>query len=143
MKKQYYVRPMIRNDWEKLHEIYPEAKQMSYNNKGFDYIMENCRGINVRIEEKSRSNGVKVDITPTQEDKADVFALRTEDNRYYFLSAKKYLKLSKRHSAIASGWKGKSRELSQKAFIENATTDLKTLIDEIEHTFGTLEDFLG
>ena len=27
-------------------------------------------------------------------------------------------------------------------FIENATTDLRSLIDEVEHDFGTLEEFL-
>ena len=52
MKKQYYAQPEKRNDWETLHKIYPEAKQMTYNNVGYDYLMENCRGTNVRIEEK-------------------------------------------------------------------------------------------
>jgi hypothetical protein len=44
---------------------------MSYNNKGYDYIMENCRGTNVRIEEKYRMN--KYEITPAQEKIADIF----------------------------------------------------------------------
>ena len=59
MKKQYYAQPEIRNDWETLHEIYPEAKQMTFNNKGYDYLMENSRGtivnlINSAMNEKGK-----------------------------------------------------------------------------------------
>ena len=142
MKKQYYVQPEIRNDWETLHEIYPEAKQMTFNNKGYDYLMENCRGVNVRIEEKYRNKGNKYEITPAQEKIADVFTLRTHDGKHYHMLAKTYHKLAKPHSALASGHREKITELSQKDFIANATTDLPSLIDEVEHDFGTLEEFL-
>lgn len=143
MKKQYYAQPTIRNDWERLHEIYPEARQMSYNNKGYDYIMENCRGTNVRIEEKYRNKGNKYEITPAQEKIADIFTLRTWNNEYYHMLAETYHKLAKPHSALASGHREKITELPQKDFIANATTDLRSLIDGVEHDFGTLEDFFG
>ena len=139
--KQYYAQPQIRNDWEHLHEEYPEARQMTYNNKGFDYIMVNIQGKNVRIEEKYRNKGNKYEITPAQEKIADVFTLRTWDSKYYHMLAETYHKLSRPHSALASGHYEKSSELSQKTFIENATKDLRSLIDEVEHNFGTLEDF--
>ena len=141
MKKQYYAQPEIRNDWETLHEIYPEAKQMTFNNKGYDYLMENSRGTNVRIEEKYRNKGNKYEITPAQEKIADVFTLRTWNGEYYHMLAKTYHKLARPHSALASGHREKITELSQKDFIENATTNLPSLIDEVEHDFGTLEDF--
>ena len=47
--KQYYAQPSVRNDWERLHETYPEAKQMTYNQKGYDYLMENCHGLLLNI----------------------------------------------------------------------------------------------
>ena len=141
MKKQYYAQPEIRNDWETLHEIYPEAKQMTFNNKGYDYLMENNRGTNVRIEEKYGNKGNKYEITPAQEKIADVFTLRTWNGQYYHMLAKTYHKLARPHSALASGHREKITELSQKDFIANATTDLPSLIDEVEHDFGTLEDF--
>ena len=141
MKKQYYAQPEIRNDWETLHEIYPEAKQMTFNNKGYDYLMENSRGTNVRIEEKYRNKGNKYEITPAQEKIADVFTLRTWNGEYYHMLAKTYHKLARPHSAVASGHREKITELSQKDFIANATTNLPSLIDEVEHDFGTLEDF--
>ncbi len=139
--KQYYAQPEIRNDWETLHEVYPEARQMTYNNKGYDYIMENCRGTSVRIEEKYRNKGNKYEITPAQEKIADIFTLKTWNGEYYHMLAKKYHKLARPHSALASGHYEKITELSQKTFIENATTDLRSLIDEVTHDFGTLEDF--
>ena len=49
---------------------------MTFNNKGYDYLMENSRGTNVRIEEKYRNKGNKYEITPAQEKIADV--LKTE-----------------------------------------------------------------
>ena len=55
--------------------------------------------------------------------------------------AKTYHKLARPHSALASGHREKITELPQKDFIANATTDLPSLIDEVEHDFGTLEDF--
>ena len=142
MKKQYYAQPEIRNDWETLHEIYPEAKQMTFNNKGYDYLMENCRGVNVRIEEKYRNKGNKYEITPAQEKLADVFTLRTYDGKHYHMLAETYHKLAKPHSALPSGHREKITELPQKDFIANATTDLRSLINEVEHDFGTLEEFL-
>jgi len=143
MKKQYYTQPTIRNDWERLHETYPEARQMSYNNEGYDYIMENCRGTNVRIEEKYRRKHGKYEITPAQEKIADIFTLRTWDGEYHHMLAETYHKLARPHSALASGWRGKITEVPQKTFIENATTDLRSLIDDVEHDFGTLEEFFG
>jgi hypothetical protein len=141
--KQYYAQPTIRNNWERLHEVYPEARQMTYNNKGFDYIMVNKQGKNIRIEEKYRNKGNKYEITPAQEKIADIFTLRTWNGEYYHMLADTYHKLAKPHSALASGHREKITELSQKNFIENATTDLRSLIDEVEHDFGTLDEFLN
>ena len=141
--KQYYAQPQIRNDWEHLHEEYPEARQMTYNNKGFDYIMVNIQGKNVRIEEKYRNKGNKYEITPAQEKIADVFTLRTWDSKYYHMLAETYHKLAKPHSALATGHREKISELPQKDFIKNSTTDLRNLINEDKHDFGTLEDFFG
>jgi hypothetical protein len=49
--------------------------------------------------------------------------------------------LAKPHSALASGHFEKITELPQNIFIENSTTDLRNLVDEVNHNFGTLEDF--
>ncbi len=141
MKQQYHAQSQKRNDWEHLHEEYPEARQMTYNNKGFDYIMVNSKGMNVTIEEKWRKKHGKYETTSAQDKLADIFTLLTWDGKYYHMLAKTYLKLSTPHSALASGHYEKSRQLSQKSFIQNATTDLRSLIDEVEHDFGTLEDF--
>ena len=132
-----------RNDNENLHEEYPELRQMTYNNPGYDYIFKNIFGLFVLIEHKYRSKGIKFDITPTQEALADIFSLRTHDDMHYHMSKDNYLKLAKPHSALASGWKGKSKELAQKTFIENATTDLHEVANKIKHNHATLEDFMS
>ena len=139
--KQYYAQPVIRNNWEGLNQVYPEARQMTYNQKGYDWLMENSYGVDVRIEEKFRDRGNKYEVTPAQEEIADIFTLRTWDNKYYHMLAETYHKLKKPHSALASGWVGKSSELPQHIFIANATTDLRSLIDEVTHDFGTLNEF--
>ena len=139
--KQYYAQPTIRNNWERLHEVYPEARQMTYNNKGFDYLMTNKQGKNVRIEEKWRRKYGKYETTSAQDKIADIFTLLTWEGKYYHMLAETYHKLARPHSALASGHYEKTSELSQKTFIENATKDLRSLIDEVEHDFGTLEDF--
>jgi|TARA_R110001583_G_C5328454_1_gene378051 hypothetical protein len=139
--KQYYAQPTIRNNWERLHEVYPEARQMTYNNKGFDYLMTNKQGKNVRIEEKWRRKYGKYETTSAQDKIADIFTLLTWEGKYYHMLAEIYHKLARPHSALASGHYEKTSELSQKTFIENATKDLRSLIDEVEHDFGTLEDF--
>ena len=46
------VNMMKRNDLERLEEEYPEVKQMTYNNIGYDYLMENSFGVSVKIEYK-------------------------------------------------------------------------------------------
>ena len=132
-----------RNKNETLHKEYPEARQMTPNNIGYDYLMKNTSDIDVRIEHKYRSEGVKVDITPSQETFADVFTLLTYDGIHYHMLSKDYLKLARPHSALASGWRGKSKELSQKTFIENATTDLHEVANKIKHNHATLEDFMS
>ena len=156
--KQYYVQPVIRNDWERLQKAYPEVRQMTYNQKGYDHLMENSYGINVRIEEKWRRKGGKYEVTPAQENIADIFTLRTGDDiefdrlvefgqldrargLFYHMLSEKYDMLKKIHSAWATGHREKSSEVPQKIFIENATTDLWSLVDEVKHDFGTLEDF--
>ena len=76
-------------------------KQMTFNNKGYDYLMENCRGVNVRIEEKYRNKGNKYEITPAQEKIVpDVFTLRTHDGKHYHMLAKTYHKLDEPHSFL-------------------------------------------
>jgi hypothetical protein len=72
-----------------------------------------------------------------------IFLLRTWNNEYYHMLAETYHKLARPHSALASGHREKITEVPQKTFIENATTDLRSLIDDVEHDFGTLEDFFG
>ena len=139
--KQYYAQPEIRNDWERLHEIYPDARQMTYNNKGYDYIMENRHGTLVMIEEKWRRKHGKYETTLAQEKIADIFTLMTYDDKDYHMLAETYHKLKRVHSAWASGHREKSSELSQKLFIEHSTRDLRSLIDEVKHDFGTLENF--
>ena len=139
--KQYYAQPKIRNNWERLHEEYPEARQMTYNQKGYDYLMKNKDGINVRIEEKWRRKGGKYEVTPAQEEIADIFTLRTWDDKYYHMLAETYHRLKRPHSALASGHREKSSEVPQKMFIENATIDLRRLVDKVKHDFGTLEEF--
>ena len=142
--KQYYAQPKIRNNWERLHEEYPEARQMTYNQKGYDYLMKNKYGIYVRIEEKWRRKGGKYEVTPAQEEIADIFTLRTWDDKYYHMLAETYHRLKRPHSALASGHREKSSEVPQKMFIENATIDLRSLVDEVKHNFGTLsENFLN
>ena len=143
VQKTYYVQSPRRNDWEHLHEAYPEAKQMTYNQKGYDYLMKNSYGTDVRIEEKWRRKHGKYETTFAQDKIADIFTLRTYNDEYYHMLAETYHKLSKPHSALASGHYEKSSELSQKDFIANATTDLRSLVDEVEHNFGPLEDFFG
>ena len=90
--KQYYAQLVIRNDWERLHEVYPEVRQMTNNQKGYDHLMENRYGIYVRIEEKWRRKGGKYEITPAQEKNADVFSLRTWNGKYYHMLAETYHK---------------------------------------------------
>ena len=53
------------------------------------------------------------------------------------------MQISKPHSALASGWEGKILEASQSEFIDNSTLDLRSLAEEVEHSFGTLEAFFG
>ena len=72
---------------------------------------------------------------------ADVFTLRTHDGKHYHMLAKTYHKLARPHSALATGWRGKSSEVPQNVFIDNATEDLRNLINEVVHDFGTLEEF--
>ena len=156
--KQYSAQPKIRNDWERLHEVYPEVRQMTYNQTGYDHLIENRYGIYVRIEEKWRRKGGKYEVTPAQENIADIFTLRTGDDiefdrlikfgqlgrargLFYHMLAETYYRLKKIHSAWATGHREKSSEVPQKMFIENATTDLHSLIDEVQHDFGTLENF--
>ena len=134
---------MRRNDLEKLEEEYPEVKQMTFNNVGFDYLMDNSFGIPVTIEYKFRSRGVKYDITSAQVKGADIFTLRTHEDKHYHMLASTYLNLSKPHSALASGWTGKERELSQKEFIKNATTDLRGLVEQVKNENGNLMDFFN
>ena len=130
------------NESEILQEEYPEVKQMTYNNHGYDYLVENDEGQLIRLEYKYRSDGVKFDITPRQEKDADMFTLRTEDDEHFHMSKEKYLELSKPHSALKSGYKGKSRELAQKKFIDNASTDLYEVANSIKPNYGSLEKFI-
>ena len=137
------VNMMKRNALERLEEEYPEVRQMTYNNIGFDYIIENSYDVPVTIEYKYRSKNVKFDITSAQVKGADIFTLRDYEGNHWHMLASRYLKLSKPHSALASGWTGKERELSQKKFIENATTDLRELADKVKFKDGNLMDFLN
>ena len=137
------VNMMKRNDLERLEEEYPEVKQMTYNNIGYDYLMENSFGVSVKIEYKYRSKNVKYDITSAQVKNADIFTIRNYMGKHYHMLASTYLRLSIPHSAKASGWIGKERELSQKKFIENATTDLRELIDQIKFKDGNLMEFMN
>jgi len=106
---------------------------MTYNNIGFDYIMYSSCGFPAKIEYKCRGLGVKYDITPSQVDIPDIYTLRIRgEDKHYHMLASTYHSLAKTHSAIASGHKGKALELSQKKFIENSTTDLRALVEQLE-----------
>ena len=138
------VNMMKRNDLEKLHLEYPEARQMHFNNKGFDYLMPNKAGQMFKVEYKCRSLGVKYDISPSQVFEPDIFTLRIKDtHKHYHMSSSTYRKISKRHSAIDSGWTGKALELSQKKFIENSTTDLRALVETLEFEGVDLTEFFA
>ena len=106
------------SQWETLEEIYPEVNKMRKGNVGFDYLFTNRHGTQVRIELKWR-NCDKVDITPAQERDADVITLhdaKTDD--FYHMTMEEYLRIAKPHSALPSGHKGKSKEVSKKKFID-------------------------
>ena len=136
------VNMMKRNDLERLEEEFPEVKQMSFNNKGYDYIFESSSGVPVKIEYKCRGLGVKYDITPSQVDIPDIYTLRIRGQRkHYHMLATTYHSLAKTHSALASGWPGKALELSQKKFIKNSTTDLRALVEQVEFSGINLMDF--
>ena len=82
MKVRYIMYNLKRrNIFETLQDDYPEVKQMGFNNIGYDYLMTNDNKLEVRIEHKYRSFGIKVDITPAQEEMADVIALTTQDGK--------------------------------------------------------------
>ena len=53
--------------------------------------------------------------------------------------ANTYHALATPSSFLASGYTTKSKELGQSTFIQNSTTDLYGLIEEVEHQFATLE----
>ena len=139
-----------RNDWETLHDVYPELKQQPYNNKGYDYLLTNIFDIQVRIEHKYRggygSKAVKYDITQSQYENADVFALTDAYGNNYFMLGDKYRRLAKIHSYAATakrkGVQSKSHELSHKLFVENATTDLYEVVNKVKHKFGNLGEFV-
>ena len=127
------INMMKRNELEILQEEYPEVLQMTYNNIGFDYLVPNRARKMFKLEYKCRGLGVKYDITPAQVDIPDIYTLRIKDtHKHYHMLASTYHKLAKKHSALASGWKGKALELSQKKFIENSTTDLRALVEQLE-----------
>lgn len=138
------VNMMKRNDLEILQEEYPEVKQMTYNNVGFDYIFESSCGVPVKIEYKCRGKHVKYDITFAQVDIPDIYTLRLRgEDKHCHMLASTYHSLAKTHSAIASGHMGKALELSQKKFIENSTTDLKALVEQVEFSGINLMDFVA
>ena len=144
--RQFEFAKYKRNDWERLNEEYPELKQMPVNNHGYDWVIYNEKGTPVKVEEKFRSTGVKVDITPTQADPRlgfDIIVLRDSLDIFYCMHRETYMQISKPHSALASGWEGKILEASQSEFIDNSTLDLRSLAEEVEHSFGTLEAFFG
>jgi hypothetical protein len=136
------VNMMKRNDLERLEEEFPEVKQMTFNNRGYDYIFESSSGVPVKIEYKCRGLGVKYDITPSQVDIPDIYTLRIRgEDKHYHMLASTYHSLAKTHSAIASGHKGKALEVSHKRFIENSTKDLRTLVEQVEFSGINLMDF--
>ena len=126
------------SQWETLKEIYPEVNKMRPGNPGFDYLLLNRHGTQVRIELKWR-NCDKVDITPAQERDADVITLhdaKTDD--FYHMTMEEYLRIAKPHSALPSGHKGKSKEVSKKKFIDNSSDDLYHVADSFIPKYGTL-----
>ena len=136
------INMMKRNELERLEEEFPEVKQMTYNNIGFDYIMYSSCGFPAKIEYKCRGLGVKYDITFAQVDAPDIYTLRIKgEDKHYHMLASTYHSLAKKHSALASGWMGKALELSQKKFIENSTTDLRALVEQVEFSGINLMDF--
>jgi hypothetical protein len=132
---------------ERLGEIYPEARKMRDNNKGYDWLVPNKKGMLLRDEEKFRSPGVKVDITKAQVYGSDIITLCKPDTKgslkfnMYHMATEKYREIAKPHSALKSGYTDKVLEVSQKKFIENATTDLNVILHDIERQCIDLMDF--
>ena len=147
MKVRYIMYNLKRrNIFETLQDDYPEVKQMGFNNIGYDYLMTNDNKLEVRIEHKYRSFGIKVDITPAQEEMADVIALTTQDGKNYFMLGDDYRRNAKPHSYAATAKKlgvhSKSLEMTQKDFIENASTNLYEVVNKVKHNFGQLGNFI-
>ena len=78
-------------------------------------------------------------LDPAQERDADVITLhdaKTDD--FYHMTMEEYLRIAKPHSALPSGHKGKSKEVSKKKFIDNSSDDLYQVADSFIPKYGTL-----
>ena len=84
---------------ENLQIEYPEVRQMKPGNHGYDYIIVNEHGVELRVEFKERDRTAKYDITKYQADHCDIFALRDNYGELWFMSNKLYMSLCKPHSA--------------------------------------------
>ena len=114
-----------------------QIQEMEHKQPGFDYVAYNTNNIAIKGEHKDRKKGLKVDVTPYQEEQmrkgiTKVISLMTKhDKKQYHMTAEKYLKLGNVHSAVASGYEGKSWEVKQIDFINNAYTNFYEFINDV------------
>ena len=127
---------------ENLQIEYPEVRQMKPGNHGYDYIIVNEHGVELRVEFKERDKTAKYDITKYQADHCDIFAMRDNRGELWFMSNKLYMSLCKKHSAWPKH-QSKRWELSRNKFRSIASKDLYEIANSITPDYGTLEDFLG
>ena len=126
---------------ETLQEVYPDVKQMKPNNEGYDYLLMNVYGINLRIEFKSRVKTRKFDITAYQADHCDIFALKDENKELWFMTNEMYMSLCEKHSAWPKH-KSKRWQLSLNKFRENSSKNLYEVADNFRPKYGTLHEFV-
>ena len=110
----------------------------------------NDNNVAIKGEHKDRKKDLKVDITPCQEEHmrngiTKIISLMTKhDYKQYHMLSETYLKLGNPHSGLKSGHKGKSWELSQKDFINNAHTNFYEFVNsiDVEDNIVNLETFM-
>ena len=129
---------MKKHENETLQEEYPEVRQMTFNNKGYDYLLTNISGVECRIEYKERIKTRKFDITEYQADHCDIFALRDENGELWFMTNKLYMSLCEDHSAWHKH-KSKMWQLSLNKFRKNASRDLNEVANIIVADYGQLD----
>lgn len=125
-------------------------QEMPHKQPGFDYVTYNKNNVAIKGEHKDREKGVKVDITPYQHKcmkngSTKIITLMTKhDEIQYHMKAETYLNLGNKASGLRSGYKGKSWEVNQKDFINNAYTNFYEFVNniDVEDNIINLETFM-